>query len=173
MGLEERRCGQIDDVGRATYEENCHLAFRRSDPNAATPIFENTRTNKLRRSDKRNDEAVAVSAHLLVDLTADEGPNPTYKAVLEEVPGLGRTYVQGILAEVLRENKYNFKNRRGQDKETYTVIDLNGVKSQTIHGALETSASVPYVMLVRPGNIEGLDSGLTGFLYHRDREFIA
>ncbi len=134
------------------------LLFRRADPAAAAPVFENQRTRKLRKSDKRDDESVTVSAHLFVHLQEKEGvTHPTYDAILEEVPGLSRTYIQVLIGDILREVKYTWTDHRKRPRETYSIVELNGVKSDSIGQAMNNSA-VPYVTLVRPGSVAGLDS---------------
>jgi hypothetical protein len=135
------------------------LLFRRSDPDAATPIFENATTKKLRRSDKGPDDAIAVSAHMFVRLGDPvDDARPTYRAVLEEVPGLSRTYIQALLHDVVKEHVYSYADKRGQPKETYTIVDFRGVKSEKVSGALQGASVVPSVVLVRPGNIRGMDT---------------
>jgi hypothetical protein len=141
------------------------LLFRRSDPDASTPVFENRKTNKLRRPEKLAEEAIAVSAHLIVDLDPLPREYPTYRAVLEEVPGLGRTYIQGVIHDVVREVKYSYTDHRGDEKETYTLASLQGVPSQTLHGALN-KRGIPYVALIRPATLKGLDT--EGLIAARD-----
>jgi hypothetical protein len=134
------------------------LLFRRTDPDASTPIVENLDTRTLRPLDKQENDAMAVSAHLFIELGSIEGAiHPTYRAILEEVPGLGRTYVNHIFADVLRKLKYDYTDHRGDVKETYTIVDFHGIKSETIGNALR-GAAMPYVELVRPGTVGGLDS---------------
>ncbi|MDI3566651.1 hypothetical protein [Bradyrhizobium sp. Arg816] len=131
--------------------------FRRSDPDATTPVWENQRTRELREADKGEDDAITMSAHLFVELKTDGGPRPTHRAILEEIPGLGRTYVQGILGDVLRAHKYNYKDRRGKEQETYTLVDFLGVKSETIDKAMGAGSEIEYVELVKPPDVRGLD----------------
>ncbi|MEY9590991.1 hypothetical protein ABIA06_003282 [Bradyrhizobium yuanmingense] len=135
------------------------LLFRRSDPDAATPIFENERTRQLRASDKKPEEAVAVSAHLFVRLGGiPDAVHPSYDAILEEVPGLSRTFVQALLHSIVRQINYKYTDRRGEEKDTYTMVDLQGIASEKVGGALSGNSVVPAVTLVRPGNVKGLDS---------------
>jgi hypothetical protein len=138
-------------------DEMAVLLFRRSDPNAADPIYENRKTLKLRASGRQPEEAPAVSAHLFIQLENLSDVNPTYRAILEEVPGIGRTYVHNLIASVLRGEKYSYKDKRGKDKEAHTVLDFHGVKSEKLVDALRGS-SVPFITLTRPGNITGLDA---------------
>jgi hypothetical protein len=135
------------------------LLFRRSDPNAGTPIFEHTVTKKLRRSDKQIDEGVAVSAHVFVHFggTPDE-TLPTYNAILEEMHGVSRTYIQALLTKILRDYEYTYTDHRGEEQSTHTLVEFFGLKSEKVSAALQQS-TVPYILLVRPGNIEGLDIG--------------
>jgi hypothetical protein len=58
------------------------LLFRRSDPDAATPTFENRRTRRIRLADKGEDEAVALSCHLFVHLDPIRREPLTYRAIL-------------------------------------------------------------------------------------------
>lgn len=135
------------------------LLFRRSDPAAATPIFEHGRTRKLRKSDKKKEEGVAVSAHLFVHLTEIAGRgHPAYRTILEEVPGISRSYVQALLHDIVSDRSYEFTDHRGDKKQTYTLATLDGLKSEKVSGALKDSV-VPYVTLVRPGNVKGMDTG--------------
>jgi hypothetical protein len=132
--------------------------FRRSDPDAANPIFENINTRRLRSANKSADEAVAVSAHLFVHLREKAGTaHPTYKAILEEVPGLSRTYIQALISNLLRDSSYKYTDRKGERKDTYCMVDFLGIKSEPLSDALKDS-TIPYIELVRPGTISGLDS---------------
>jgi hypothetical protein len=133
--------------------------FRRSDPDAATPIFEHSKTRRLRQSDKGPDEAIAVSSHLFVHLGAiTDATHPTYSAILEEVPGLSRSYVQALFHDVVKDKKYLYTDRRGEEQETYTLVEFHGLKSEKVSGALSGDSVVPSVTLVRPGNVTGLDT---------------
>jgi hypothetical protein len=140
--------------------ENDNLAillFRRTDPDASTPFVENLPTRKLRALDKGTEDAMAVSAHLFIDLAGVHGAHPSYRAILEEVPGLGRTYINHIIADLLRKSKYDYTDRHGDSKATYTVVDFHRIKSASLGHAMHGGA-VPYVELVRPGTVEGLDT---------------
>lgn len=135
------------------------LLFRRSDPEAATPIFEDEATRRLRKSDKKPTEAIAVSAHMFIRLgMIEDAAHPSYRAILEEVPGLSRTYVQALLHDLVKEIEYSYTDKRGEEKATYTIVKFQGQKSEKIGGALKGQSVVPSVTLVRPGSIKGLDS---------------
>jgi hypothetical protein len=134
----------------------CVLLFRRSDLDAATPIFEDVDTRLLRRPDRRESEAVAVSAHLFIQLAPLPIQPPRHRAILEEIPGLGRTYVQEIIGQCLRKNVYQYRTHRREEKETYSIPTLAGLPSESLGEAIRDGA-IRRIELVRPGTIEGLD----------------
>ncbi len=165
--LQENDVVSLTKIETLKKEDMAVLLFRRSDPNAATPVFENIKTKKLRPADKRDDEAEAISAHLFINLDGKvKGPHPTHRAILEEVTGLGRSYVQALMHSVLREHSYPFRDERGETKETYTIPFFEGVPSETIGGALR-GGGIKYVELVRPPKIKGLD--VAGLVPHPER----
>jgi hypothetical protein len=147
-------------------EEIAILLFRRSDPDAATPIFEHRKTKKLRPADKKADEAEAISAHLFIHLDRQVAECPTYRSIMEEVPGLGRSYMQTILKTILRDNKYPYDDGRGDTKETYTIPEFEGLRSESLGDALK-SGEIKYVELVRPPKVTGLD--VAGLIPHPER----
>lgn len=147
-------------------QEMVVLLFRRSDPDLAAPVFENRKTRALRLSDKGEDDAEAVSAHLFLSTRPAFTPNPTYRAILEEVPGLGRTYVQAIMKQVLRDRPYEYEDDRGQAKNTYSVVVFGGVPSETLGQAIRRGG-IKYIELVRAPRLDGLDTA--GLVAHAER----
>ena len=132
------------------------LLFRRSSDGAA-PIFEHRATRRLRRSDKREDEFKAYSAHLFLSLDEVMTPHRTHRAILEEVPGLGRTYIQELLRRTLRQEIYSYTDEKGEERETYTIPRLNGVASETLRDGIQ-GGGINYIELVRRPRLDGLDT---------------
>jgi hypothetical protein len=87
----------------------------------------------------------------------EDAAHPTYQAILEEVPGLSRTYVHTLLHDIVKDVRYEYTDKRGERKETYTLVEFHGQKSEKIGGALKGQSIVPSVTLIRPGNVKGLD----------------
>jgi hypothetical protein len=132
------------------------LLFRRSTDGSA-PIFEHRRTKALRKSDKKDDEAEAYSAHLFISLDSHDAPYPTHRAVLEEVAGLGRTYIQELLRRILRPVVYPYVDERRMDAETYTIPQMGGVASETVKNAIK-GGGIKYIELVRAPRLDGMDT---------------
>lgn len=141
------------------------LLFRRS-ADGPPPMFEHRRTRALRRSDKTDDDLEAVSGHLFISLDERRTPHPTHRALLEEVPGLSRTYVTHLLKNLLREVVYGFVDERGFQKETYTMPQFGGVPSETIRDAV-MGGGIKYIELVRTPRLDGLDT--SGLIAHPER----
>jgi len=115
------------------------LLFQRSDPEAPPPVFHHKKKKTLRPVVKETDEAETVSARLFLDLDGvDAGGTITNRTVMEEMPGLGRSYMHAVIADVLRESKYTYEDDRGEQHETYTIPTFQGAKSERIGDALKT-----------------------------------
>ena len=96
---------------------------------------------------------------MFVRLTGiQDAVHPTYRAILEEVPGLTRTYIQALLHNIISQAAYRYTDKRGEEKDTYTIPELHGIKSEKVSGALKSKSVVPEITLVRPGNVKGLDT---------------
>ncbi len=147
-------------------DEMAVLLFRRSDPDATPPVFENRKTRKLRAVDKGPDDAEALSAHVFVHLDAKAKPHPAHRAIFEEVPGLGRTYIQMLLHDLITDVKYLYIDGRGEKRETYTIPKFEGLPSETLGAALK-GGGIEYIELVRAPQLKGLDTA--GIEAHPER----
>jgi hypothetical protein len=133
------------------------ILFRRCSPDASTPMFGHRKTRQLRRADKRDEEDLSVSSHLFLELSESPGREGRYRAIIEEVPGIGRSYIRSVLNLSLRQTEYSYKDRGGNEKTTYTIADLEGFKSESIGAALK-GGTISFVELVRQSRIDGLDT---------------
>ena len=63
-----------------------------------------------------------------------------------------------LLSKILKEHPYDFTDGRGDSKNTHGMMDMRGVPSSALGGAVE-GARVPGITLIRSANINGLDHG--------------
>ncbi|MCJ2063385.1 hypothetical protein MKK63_11760 [Methylobacterium sp. J-088] len=147
----------VSHIIKSKDEKYAALLFRRSSPDASTPIFGHRKTRRLRRAEKHKDEDLSVSSHLFLDLTESPGRKGRYRAIIEEVPGIGRSYIRSVLNLTLRQSEYSYKDHGGNEKQTYTIADLEGFRSATIGEALK-GGTISFVELVRQSRIDGLDT---------------
>ncbi|KQU95211.1 hypothetical protein [Devosia sp. Root105] len=146
---------RITAVDRTTDPTMVVILMRRGDPDAAAQVFEHRKTGELRRADKTEDDMVAVSCHLFVQLRRLTGGEPAYAAMLEEVPGIARSHVQTLLTTILERHNYSYVNDRGHEKETFTRALLDGVKGEKLGS--DGTVKFDTVELVRPAEDTGLD----------------
>lgn len=149
---------RLTQATQVTDKNMAVLLFRRTDANASNQHFENRRTRTLRPSDRAEDEDPAVSAHLFIDLTPRTAEANTYRAIIEEVPGLGVSYILPLLNMIARERPYLSMDRRGREVEARTHLEMAGLPSQTIGQALH-GGGIDFIELVRPPELGGLDTG--------------
>ena len=135
------------------------MLFRRSDPNASHQMFSSKKRGTLRKSDKKTDEAVAVSSHMFIHKdNIGTKDHPRYNAFLEEMHGISKSHVTSLLSKILKDNPYSYRDGHGEDRETFCLPKMLGVPSELLGGALSGSR-VPGVTLVRAASVEGLDGG--------------
>ena len=65
--------------------------------------------------------------------------------------------VHGLLTDLIKGYKYAYTDKHGEERETYTLVDLDGVKGENV-GNAGGEGHIPYVELVKPPDIEGLDT---------------
>ncbi|HEY1504299.1 MAG TPA: hypothetical protein VGF92_08365 [Stellaceae bacterium] len=114
--------------------------FRRANANVGAPWFEHQTTRALRRSDKKSDESVTVTAHLVVSLKSLHDGTPIHPAIIEEVPGLGRTYMQTEKTVKLL-NKINVWRKEREWKDVRVSLDLPNERSKLVSIAREADAA--------------------------------
>jgi hypothetical protein len=133
------------------------LLFHRGSPGAADPTYrrKGRKGVTVRTATKKEDEEQSVSAHLIVStVTLGDG---RFRAVLEEIPKLSMALVQSIIGQALSEYPYDYQTEKKKTEQTYCVIKAEGIKSETITGALKTG-KVNFIKLVRPGPADYVDS---------------
>jgi len=124
------------------------LLFHRSSPDAADPMYRKREDEalSLRQAEKALNEEQTVSAHLVIESKSIK-PG-VYRAALEEIPGVSLSVVQAIIGPILRDYKYGFQDKKGNDQETYSTIKVEGVKSESLTDALKTQ-TLNYLTLSR------------------------
>ncbi len=137
--------------------------FRRSDPDATVPFFEDLPTGILRKADKKPQEAVSASAHVFIKLQP-VSPHK-YEVLVEEVEGVSKTYIQQLLIDILRDVEYESNDDRGRPILAKTIPELVGHNHERLGG--DAAGEIEFVELVRPGNTDGLDEA--GIKQHQEK----
>ncbi len=154
QGKAHRLLGNGDTIEVAATEHDegkglVTILFHRVRPNAPDPTYR--RKNKtglsVRQAVRDHDEDQSVSANLVIS-TKSFSPN-RYRAVLEEVPGLSIASVMPLISLAMREYTYGYKDSKGEQGTSYTVIKATGDKSENVDGALK-KGRINLLTLVRP-----------------------
>jgi len=136
------------------------LMFRRRNPNASTQVYEDTQA-KIREANRGPLEDPAISAHLFIQIKQHAGGVVSHRAIMEEVTGLGSSYIKTVLDDVVKAYEYNAKDKRGQVVKTATKVDFFGVPSRSLDDAISKNG-FDFIELVRAPDVSGLDTaGLT------------
>ncbi|KAA3525433.1 hypothetical protein DXM29_16500 [Agrobacterium tumefaciens] len=132
------------------------LLFHRDSPNAADPTYRRIKEGKrfIRTGEKDEDEEQTVSAHLVI--APVPGSSGTYKAVLEEIPGLSASSLIEIVRIGLSEYEYDYTDKRGDVKQTYCTLKYEGEKSAKLEEAL--AKGILNIRLSRPATVDFLDA---------------
>lgn len=133
------------------------LLFRRRNPKAATQVFEDAEHESIRAADRGPKDDPAVSAHVFVQLKPHAGGVVSHRAIMEEVPGLGTSYIRLVLDEVVKGRAYDYLDDRGQSKQTSTKVEFWGVPSANLKDAVKKNG-FDFIELVKAPNLDGLDT---------------
>ena len=120
-------------------EENdiLFLLLAYADKNVTDPVFETLENGELRTEPKLEGEGVAVSAHMAIDLRPNEPGVSAYRAVLEDVPGIGRSKIAPFLTALYRQApRIQWAAPDGSVKNCRPQFDIDGRMSDTLSNDL-------------------------------------
>lgn len=120
------------------HNEILFILFAYADKNVTDPVFENLDTGDLRTEPKLDGEGVAVSAHMAIDLRPVGQGVSSYRAVLEDVPGIGRSKIAPFMTYLFRQvPRVQWAAPDGSVKSCRPLFEINGRMSDTLRNDLE------------------------------------
>lgn len=120
-------------------EENdiLFLLLAYADKNVTDPVFETLENGELRTEPKLEGEGVAVSAHMAIDLRPHQVGVSGYRALLEDVPGIGRSKIAPFLTSLYRQApRIQWAAPDGSVKNCRPQFDIDGRMSDTLSNDL-------------------------------------
>lgn len=138
------------------------LLIQYTDKNVTDPVFSHLETGKLRTEPKLEGEGVAVSAHVAISHTPLNGNVDSYRLLLEEVPGLGRSRITPFLKSEFKAactDMFEFKDEgSGRVKKYLPSVEVLGDLSAKLVDDLDKGSVLQGIELIqhKPGN-SGLD----------------
>ncbi|WP_297796519.1 hypothetical protein [uncultured Marinobacter sp.] len=157
----DEACFRIRDL--RVNEENNSAVFllMYSNSKASDPVFSKLTTTDLRPEPKLDGEGIAVSAHAVLSLSPTENGGNEFLFLLEEVPGLGRSGLEGFFQTMFRavtKGRLHFddEEENGRSRAYRPRVRILATPSKTFQEELEGS-TVDSIELVERIKISHFD----------------
>jgi hypothetical protein len=152
----EQAAIRLKDINVDLDQDKAILLVTYADKRGADPVFANLEKGTLRSEPKLDGEGVAISAHIAFSLKKSE--NGLYAAVLEDVPGIGRTLLDPFLRSAFKTSStYQFKNPNGNMQKTWPVPTLVLKQSEKLVKSLESGGYITEVEVTKFSAVGGFD----------------
>jgi hypothetical protein len=148
---------RITSIEHRPAEDVVVLIFRRRNPNASTQVYEHAVSAGIREADRGPKEDPAVSGHLFIQAKPHKGDLASHRAIIEEVQGLGPSYMKALIDEVVRAVEYDAIDSRGAPIKTTTKVEMWGVPSENLKNSVAKNG-FNYIEIVKEADLEGLDT---------------
>ena len=166
---------RVVDVREYKRENAVVLLLQYSDLNVTDPVFSDLKKGTLRKEPKLEGEGVAVSCHVVLSLEPIVAGKPSYRLLLEEIPGLGRSRLTPFIRSELKHvsaDLFTFKDvdDGNKVKKYRPSAELLGEPSKQLLDELEGQASIQSFELVKyTKKNPGIDEA--GF-YHEESQLL-
>lgn len=127
----ERLVTRISDYNINPKNNTVEVLIQLADADAADPVFSKLKTGELRKEEKKNDEGVAVSAHMIISTKPVRKHGTQYITLLEDVTGISRTLLKPFISKLFKQ---------AFDNETYVDPDTKEKKKIIIRPELQGHA---------------------------------
>lgn len=132
---------RLKDLGIDEDSDIAYFLINYSDTNIVDPVFENLETGKLRTEAKLKGEGISVSTHLVVSLVNSTKSDRHYLAVLEDVPGIGKTKLEPFLTSEFKEvSDFSFEDEANRERDCRPIIEFQGHLSQKLKDDIKDGA---------------------------------
>jgi len=129
------------------------LLIQYTDQNVTDPVFSQLNTGKLRTEPKLDGEGVAVSAHVVLSHKPLNGSLESYRFLLEEIPGVGRSRLTPFLKSEFKAactNAFNFIDEEsGKSRKYLPSVELLGDLSAQLSDDLKEGSLLQNIELIK------------------------
>jgi hypothetical protein len=141
----ERRVIRLSAVKKITLGNGkpaVAMLFSLGDRDKADPGFTNFVTGKVRIPKRNQDEAGGLSVHAVVALEPTQRGGHLYRMVYEDVPGFGRSLIQGFLRSEFKtiadDQGLTFKREGSKDGlKTRPMVEISGHASDRLKDSIK------------------------------------
>ncbi len=153
----EQAAVRLSDINVDFQTNTATLLITYADKRGADPVFANLEKGTLRSERKLDGEGVAISAHLMFGLKAN-AINGLYPAILEDVPGIGRTLLEPFLRSAFKNaSSYKFQNQNKNEQKTWPVPTLVVKQSEQLSKSLSSGGYLTEVEVTKYEATGGFD----------------
>lgn len=148
----------ISDIRIDEKTSSAFLLFNYGNSRLTDPAFLHLDAGTIRIAGKEPREGIAVSAHMALSFDQPRRNEFRYRALIEDVPGIGKTKIIPFLtAEIKLSTSYSFKDENGAEKSLRIYPDLRLHQSQQLRDVLAGGGVITAVELVRYNGDAGFD----------------
>ncbi|EMS95990.1 exported phage protein [Agrobacterium tumefaciens str. Cherry 2E-2-2] len=153
----EQAAVRLSDINVDFQTNTATLLITYADKRGADPVFANLEKGTLRSEPKLDGEGVAISAHLMFGLKPN-AINGLYPAILEDVPGIGRTLLEPFLRSAFKNaSSYKFQNQNKNEQKTWPVPTLVVKQSEQLSKSLSSGGYLTEVEVTKYAATGGFD----------------
>lgn len=144
---------RIQDLKTYPKKNATALLIQYTDQNVTDPVFSHLETGKLRTEPKLEGEGVAVSAHIVLSHKPMNGSLESYRLLLEEVPGVGRSRIAPFLKSEFKaacKGIFDFTDEEtGKQKKFLPSIEVLGDLSAQLSDDLDQGSILQGIELIK------------------------
>lgn len=134
----ERRQLRLAEAQLAPDRSALVMLVRFGDLDGADPSFMEVGTGTARTVEKKEGEANASAAHIVLDLSKNEEPiSPLF--LLEQVKGIGQSRLVPFINYILKKNcQFTWRDEGGKERKGRPYVQLKGHMSESLRESLKT-----------------------------------
>lgn len=144
---------RILDMKTYSKKKATALLIQYTDKNVTDPVFSNLTTGDIRTEPKLDGEGVAVSAHAVLFHEPLNGNPETYRFLLEEVPGIGRSRLTPFLRSEFKTactHVFEYQDEEsGQTKKCLPAVEILGDLSAQLSDEIDNGSVLQGVELIK------------------------
>jgi len=144
---------RIQDLKTYPKKNATVLLIQYTDKNVTDPVFSHLETGRLRTEPKLAGEGVAVSAHVILSHKPLNGSLESYRFLLEEVPGVGRSRLAPFLKSEFKAacaDAFDFIDEEsGKSRKFLPSVELLGDLSAQLSDDLKEGSLLQNIELIK------------------------
>ncbi|CAA7614670.1 hypothetical protein MTBLM5_140007 [Magnetospirillum sp. LM-5] len=159
---------RIRDMSVDLAHRTASLLFNYADPDVPNTVYEDLTTGTQREVVKEENEGGSYCAHMMIALDPIREGGTSYLAVLEDIPGVGRTKIEPFMTKQFKviadaaPHEYTFTDPNRQEHRFRPIAKIDGSMSQRLRDDLERGEVKGFELVqTRPAQVDYDEFGYT------------